>query len=160
MAGVIDEIESLDFPNLARINFLGAKALEILAHMLTQYDDDIREDKTRHILRKSELEIVAQVEKYMRQNLVGLETIEELAKKFGLSKLKLQQGFHLEYNQSINEYLNSIRLEKSLDYLDEGEKNISEIVYAIGLSSRSYFSKIFKERYRISPSQYLKAKRG
>jgi len=30
-------------------------------------------------------------------------------------------------------------------------------VYAVGLSSRSYFSKIFKERFKISPSAYLKS---
>lgn len=32
--------------------------------------------------------------------------------------------------------------------------NISQIVYTIGLSSRSYFSKIFKEKYKCSPREY------
>ncbi|MDX1471934.1 MAG: AraC family transcriptional regulator, partial [Flavobacteriaceae bacterium] len=33
--------------------------------------------------------------------------------------------------------------------------NISEVVYMIGYSSRSYFSKIFKNKYGISPSKYV-----
>ncbi|MFC0521267.1 helix-turn-helix domain-containing protein [Mesonia maritima] len=81
-----------------------------------------------------------------------------MSKKFGLSKQKLQQGFQLKHQHTINEYIKSKRLELALKLLDEGEKNISEIVYEIGLSSRSYFSKIFKEKYKIAPSTYLSSK--
>ena len=33
--------------------------------------------------------------------------------------------------------------------------NITEITYRIGITSRSYFSKLFKERYSMSPKQYM-----
>ncbi|RXJ44361.1 helix-turn-helix domain-containing protein [Gelidibacter gilvus] len=32
--------------------------------------------------------------------------------------------------------------------------NISEIVYSVGLSSRSYFCRIFKKRFKCSPKLY------
>ena len=38
--------------------------------------------------------------------------------------------------------------------MNDSDLNISEIVYTIGFSSRSYFSKIFKEKYNISPNEY------
>nr|WP_313790335.1 AraC family transcriptional regulator [Allomuricauda sp.] len=40
------------------------------------------------------------------------------------------------------------------------EMNISEVVYSIGFTSRSYFSKIFKERYGLSPSEFKNSKKG
>lgn len=40
------------------------------------------------------------------------------------------------------------------DHFKEKIVNISEIVYSIGLTSRSYFSKIFKEKYNCSPKYY------
>lgn len=158
LAQVIKEIEEFNKDNLVRVNFLGAKALEALSLMLTQYEDNLKEDKQQHILRKSEFEIVNYVENYIDQHLMNIETIDEISKKFGLSKQKLQQGFQLKHQQTINEYIKNKRLELALKLLDEGEKNISEIVYEIGLSSRSYFSKIFKEKYKIAPSTYLNSK--
>ncbi|MDX1318460.1 MAG: AraC family transcriptional regulator, partial [Xanthomarina gelatinilytica] len=40
------------------------------------------------------------------------------------------------------------------------DMNISEVVYTIGLTSRSYFSKIFKEKYNCSPKDYKFAQRS
>jgi AraC-like DNA-binding protein len=40
--------------------------------------------------------------------------------------------------------------------LKNTDLNISQIVYSIGFSSRSYFSKIFKEKYDISPNKLKK----
>ncbi|WP_245585041.1 helix-turn-helix domain-containing protein [Psychroserpens burtonensis] len=35
--------------------------------------------------------------------------------------------------------------------------NVSQVVYSIGFTSRSYFSKIFKEKYGITPNEYRKS---
>ncbi|WP_121666584.1 helix-turn-helix domain-containing protein [Mesonia aquimarina] len=158
LAQVIKDIQEFEKDNLIRVNFLGAKALEALSLMLAQYEDDIKQDKKQNILRKSEFEVVNDVEDYINDHLMNIDTIDEISKKFGLNKQKLQQGFQLKHQQSINEYIKNQRLELSLKLLDKGEKNISEIVYEIGLSSRSYFSKIFKEKYKIAPSSYLNSK--
>ena len=40
--------------------------------------------------------------------------------------------------------------------LKNTDLNISQIVYSIGFSSRSYFSKIFKEKYGITPNKFKK----
>ena len=53
-----------------------------------------------------------------------------------------------------------IKLEAAKIMLMESEKNISEIVTAIGLNNRSYFSKIFKEKYGVSPKFFLKSRRN
>jgi AraC-like DNA-binding protein len=42
--------------------------------------------------------------------------------------------------------------------LDAGGSNISEVAYLSGFSSPKYFSTCFKEKYKVSPSDYLKAK--
>ncbi len=43
--------------------------------------------------------------------------------------------------------------------LDSG-KSVSEIAYDIGFSSPSYFSKCFKDLFKMSPSEYLQQKTG
>ena len=56
----------------------------------------------------------------------------------------------------MNVFIVEKRLEKAAQLLEQGNLNISEIVYSIGFTSRSYFSKIFKNRYGVSPSLALK----
>jgi YesN/AraC family two-component response regulator len=51
------------------------------------------------------------------------------------------------------------KLEAAKEMLMTTEKNISEIVTAIGLNNRSYFSKIFKEKYGVNPKYFLKARK-
>ena len=42
--------------------------------------------------------------------------------------------------------------------LDEGELNISEIGFQVGIPEASYFNKCFKQYFGVSPSKYRKGK--
>ena len=50
-----------------------------------------------------------------------------------------------------NEYIRVIRLRKAAELLKEGEKNVSEVAYAVGFDNPYYFS---KEQFGMPPSQY------
>lgn len=53
-----------------------------------------------------------------------------------------------------NEYIRVIRLRKAAELLKEGEKNVSEVAYAVGFDNPYYFSKCFKEQFGMPPLQY------
>lgn len=53
-----------------------------------------------------------------------------------------------------NEYIRVIRLRKAAELLKEGEKNVSEVAYAVGFDNPYYFCKCFKEQFGMPPSQY------
>lgn len=53
-----------------------------------------------------------------------------------------------------NEYIRVIRLRTAAELLKEGEKNVSEVAYAVGFDNPYYFSKCFKEQFGMPPSQY------
>jgi len=55
-----------------------------------------------------------------------------------------------------NEYIKEIKLYKAKKLLETGAmKTISEIAYAIGFSSSSYFSKVYTKRFGKKPSDYF-----
>lgn len=54
------------------------------------------------------------------------------------------------------EFVRDIRLQRGEQLLSAGSYNISEVAYQIGFSSSGYFSTCFKEKYNLTPSQYLK----
>lgn len=61
-------------------------------------------------------------------------------------------------NQTPTEYIREYRMNKAVEFLVKEKTPISEVNYKVGISSRSYFNKCFKEIYGASPSEFLKKK--
>lgn len=107
-------------------------------------------------LTSSEYKRVKQLTEIIKKN-PGFEyTIEYLCKESTLSPLKLQEGFKRLFRCTAMDYVRDMRLEKALFLIKSTDLSISEIVYSIGLTSRSYFSKIFKLKYKCSPRIFRK----
>ncbi|WP_373055733.1 helix-turn-helix domain-containing protein [Zunongwangia sp. H14] len=158
-ADLMDEINRKDFTGFLRSLFLEGKAFQMLVIQIAQYQDDEDEDRLPKILRKSDIEKVNYVAKRIQGDLGSNLTVEALAKEAGTNVNKLQEGFKYVYDLTVNKYMQHIKLESAKEMLINSEKNISEIVVAIGLNNRSYFSKIFKEKYGVNPKYFLKTRK-
>ena len=55
---------------------------------------------------------------------------------------------------TVTKYIRHTRILAAEHVIKTTDLNISEVVYSIGLTSRSYFSKIFKKKYNCSPKDY------
>src|SRR5690606_1434377 len=129
-------------------------ALEIEQH---QYDVEHQELASTS-LNKTEIHAIEELTEYIH-NYPDLDhKIENLTKKIGLSAAKVQEGFKFKHGLTVCEYIRHVRLTKSEELISNTDLNISEIVYSLGFSSRSYFSKIFRERFNCSPMHYKKNK--
>ena len=153
----LEEIDNYEQTGLQKTTFLGSRALSLFSYMLMLYSDDVQNVDEHQIPRKDEIIKIKKVILMIDEQLEHLPTIEELARIAGISEPKLQEGFKTLFDQTANKYIQSRRLELAMYLLKKGEKTISEIVYAVGLNSRSHFSKIFKEHYGVSPSKVKKA---
>lgn len=111
---------------------------------------------TKSSLRKWEIAELQKITAMIRENPEQDYTVNELAEQSGVSIPKLQKGFKEMHGTTVSNFIRDVRLEKAEELIQTTDLNISEIVYTIGLSSRSYFSRIFKERYHCSPSDYQK----
>lgn len=156
-ADLMDEMNTNEFSGFLKSLFLEGKSLQMLVVQISQYQDDEAEDKLPKILRKSDIQKVDYVVKRIAGDLRSNLTVESLAKEAGTNVNKLQEGFKYVYDLTVNKYIQNVKLEAAKDMLMNSEKNISEIVLAIGLNNRSYFSKIFKEKYGVNPKYFLKS---
>jgi|AntDeeMinimDraft_4_1070355.scaffolds.fasta_scaffold04875_3 AraC-like DNA-binding protein len=136
---------------LVRKMFLESKASDIFVNQIMDYEDDMKPN-SENILRKSEMISLQKATDLIEDNIQDAPTVEELAREVGVNTNKLQDGFKYLYDKSVNQYLNDYRMDLAIEYLTETEMNITEICEEIGIASRSYFSKKFKERYNIKPS--------
>lgn len=153
-AETIKEIRNCELDGFPRVNFIGAKSLEILSYMLTRFkkEKQVFQNKT---LKEREIKAVEKVVDHIDNNIAKVGTVTDLAKIAGMNSNKLQEAFQAIYGKTVNEYIRDIRLTKALNMLSCGNRNVTEVVYELGLSSRSYFSKIFKAKYGISPRKVL-----
>ena len=69
-----------------------------------------------------------------------------------MSRSKCCQLFKKYVNRTPMDFLNTYRLEMSLRLLKETERPISDISLSCGFTSQSYFTKLFTERYHMTPS--------
>jgi AraC-like DNA-binding protein len=130
------------------------KAYLMLTMQIRLFQDDLEDAEQRSLLRQSEVKLIKKAESLIREEIATLGTIDIIAARVGLNGRKLREGFQYMYHQTVNSYIQKVRLQLARDLLPNLEYSISEIAELIGLSSKSYFSKIFKEEYGTTPSEY------
>ena len=151
----VKKMMSFSFDEASNILFVEAAILNTIASQIERYEKDNDSSFSDAPIKQYELDKIIAVEAFVHNNLAEKLSLENLARMSGLSLSKLQLGFNYLYNTTVNNYITQKRLDKSVEYLQQNKLNISEIVYSVGYSSRSYFSKIFKKRFGISPSTAL-----
>ncbi len=58
--------------------------------------------------------------------------------------------------QTVNEFIRNIRLKKATRLLQDKSLTITEIAYAVGFSSQSYFTRSFTHLFGVAPKEYIK----
>lgn len=154
ISDIITNMQAYEGNEFLRRIFLESKGYELLALQLSQYIDDKRDVHSKEILRSSEIRMIQDAAAYLKDNISKYITIKELSKEFGLNERKLQQGFQLLYGKTINNFIQDYRVETSGRLLLSTDMNVSEILREIGITNNSYFAKIFKLHYGITPKAF------
>ena len=56
------------------------------------------------------------------------------------------------------EYIRDLRMRKAAKLLSAGKFSVSEVMYTVGFSNSSYFSKCFSKAFGMTPTEYMKQK--
>jgi YesN/AraC family two-component response regulator len=83
-------------------------------------------------------------------------SIDKLASMLNMSRSSLYRRCQQEFSQSLGQMITEQRMAMSLQLLKRQKHSISEIAYASGFESLSYFSRTFKKHFGKSPTSFLK----
>ncbi len=103
---------------------------------------------------------MVQLEHYIALHYVGSICLAELAKVACMSISKLKYTFKMMYGCNISEYINDMRLSQAKKLLQDNTISISDIANRVGYKTTSAFTKMFKEKTGILPSDYRKSALG
>jgi two-component system response regulator YesN len=87
-------------------------------------------------------------------------SLEELAKRFFVSKEYLSKAFKTEYGRNVTDYLLHLRMDKAREWLMNEEIPIKSIAEMAGYEDVSYFYRLFKKHYGLAPGEMRESKRG
>lgn len=82
--------------------------------------------------------------------------VNELCRAVGLSRPQLFRKLKALTDKSIVAYLRSSRLYKAREFLQSGERNISEVAFEVGFNDPLYFSRAFSQEFGFPPTALLK----
>lgn len=99
------------------------------------------------------------IKQYIRQHFQGKLTLGDIATHLHCSRSTLTKAFRREFDTTITQYINELRLERACRLLRNTEQPISIIFEECGFSGAEYFCALFKEVYGISPRAYRRRHR-
>ena len=79
--------------------------------------------------------------------------LDDLALVSGLSEYHLYSSFKSVYNKTPHQYLNKIRMQKAMEYLNFKDFSVIEVSNMLNFPDLPSFSKLFKKTYGVSPSR-------
>ncbi len=98
---------------------------------------------------------------YLESNLDnGDVSSEDIASALHISRSVLFDKCRALLGKAPTEYLRDLRFGKAAEMIAEGSLTISEIAYRTGFNDAHYFSKAFKKRFGVTPSEYRKSFRA
>ncbi len=101
----------------------------------------------------STAELCRRAGSYLEENYAGEISLEDLARRLGISQSYLSRSFKKETGMSLIDYLTHYRINQACRMLG-GEMRTADIAAAVGLADPKYFSRVFKKVKGVSPSEY------
>lgn len=140
-----------DIENLAEPGFDFEKckklALMVEGHiriLIEKYSDE--EQSTNSLMKN--------IKSYINSNLESELQISSIAKIFHFNPKYLGRLFKKEEKISINEYICAKRIERGATLLCTTSDSVVDISYSVGFKNVTYFNRMFKERYKMTPLKY------
>ena len=141
------------------LNYLNNRIIQLLIKH-EQYLAKVRQQK---ILEPSEVEPGRSYDEELLRNVVDIVAKHLEDPDFSAASLcaESRYGSKQVYRKikqltglSIVEFIRDTRLQKAAQYLSQGKLSVTEVMYKVGFTTASYFSKCFKEKFGVPPSEY------
>ena len=83
-------------------------------------------------------------------------SLEQISNALSYNQKYISSVFKKEMGVGITEYLNTIRIQHACTMFQQGFTSVNDVSGCCGFSDPQYFSRVFKQRMRITPGNYIK----
>ena len=98
--------------------------------------------------------LIENIKAFLDANLEHDITLQQLAELFHYSGKYLGRLFKSRCGKTVKEYLNTRRLEQAGRLLAQTDKSVVDISFRVGFNQVTYFDRLFRRYYGLTPSEY------
>ncbi len=98
------------------------------------------------------VKVIAYVKEHYRQRV----SLEEMARRVAMNKSYFSRLFKQETGEAFQDFLIRTRMEQAREQLLATDKKVADIATDVGYNDIFYFTRAFKQYYRMSPGEYKK----
>ena len=100
------------------------------------------------------------IKKYVDDNFSDTEfSLDKIADYLLYNKKYISTLFKKDFGVGISEYVSTIRIQHACALIEQGYANIGHIAFCCGYNDPQYFSRVFRQTYKMSPSEYIKQRK-
>lgn len=111
-------------------------------------------DEIGNISNEIDKSFLKQLRKIIQENLANSDlSVEQIGDEIGLSRVQLYRKVKALTGYSPVEIVRKARLTRARHLLQTTERTVSEVAYAVGFSTPSYFSKCYKDEFGENPKK-------
>ena len=162
----VDEQGKIFFEE-TKMNVLSLCSLGITNKMFLDIESKILSVKENHsenlefnnfkIVDKNEINFLIKLCKQLHQNLLNTEyKNNDLITSLGLSKSQAYRKIKSLTGFALNQLFQESRLQEAINNITQNNKTVAETAFESGFNSPTYFTRTFKKRFKISPTEFLK----
>lgn len=97
---------------------------------------------------------VEHIRQYINKNYSESITLASLADAYHVDASYLSRTFSKKYGETITAFLTRVRMERAVELMKDQEKKLETISFLVGYDDYNYFSRVFRKKMGISPSEY------
>ena len=86
-------------------------------------------------------------------------SLDETAQAVNVSPFYLSKLFKEEKNETYIAFVTNTRLEKARDLLQNPRSSIKEVSAAVGYNDQNYFSRLFRNQFGMTPTEFRDARK-
>ena len=114
----------------------------------------VEDDEIGNISNEIDKSFLKQLRKIIQENLANSDlSVEQIGDEIGLSRVQLYRKVKALTGYSPVEIVRKARLTRARHFLQTTERTVSEVAYAVGFSTPSYFSKCYKDEFGENPKK-------
>ncbi|GAA4806319.1 hypothetical protein GCM10023231_39420 [Olivibacter ginsenosidimutans] len=151
MSRIILEIMHCNLQGIFKKTYLEAKVIELLNLQIDQFFHDATPVSPTLRLCKEDIDKFHYIKELIHQHPGANYSLRQLAETAGMNDFKLKKGFKQLFGNTVFGYLNDVRMQQSFQMLQEGNRSITEVAYAMGYKYPHHFSHAFKKKFGFLP---------
>lgn len=103
---------------------------------------------------KSDTETFQRLIFYLKEHLSEQLTVEQICRDNTISRSQLQKLFHAQSDCSVMDYFANLKIDAAKEMIRMSDMNFTQIAEELGYASIHYFSRQFKKRTAMTPTEY------